>query len=153
VAGGVVTYRVGGKQYVAATSGNVSRSGSFPMAMGSPKLIVMSLDAPEGKTQKVTLPEVSARGSDSTQSGYAAATSADPGKKVFQQICSACHGSQGEGGVGANLQLSQRDLAGVIAYIKSPTGAMPKLYPSPLGDADVANVAAYVMTLRKGGGS
>jgi mono/diheme cytochrome c family protein len=114
------------------------------MAMGSPKLIVMSLDAPEGKTQRVALPEVSARGK---------AASADPGKKVFQQICSACHGSQGEGGIGANLQLTKRDLAGVIAYIKSPTGAMPKLYPTPLSDADVANVAAYVMTLRKGGGS
>jgi alcohol dehydrogenase (cytochrome c) len=149
VAGGVVTYLVGGKQYVATTSGNVSRSGSFPMAMGSPRLIVMSLDVPDGKTPKVVLPEVSARGSDTTRSASGAAASTDPGKKVFQQICSACHGSQGEGGVGANLQLSKRDLAGVIAYIKSPTGAMPKLYPTPLSEADVARVAAYVMTLRK----
>jgi len=52
------------------------------------------------------------------------------------------HGAQGEGGFGRNLQLSKRDLAAVIAYIKSPTGSMPKLYPSPLSDADVASVAA-----------
>jgi alcohol dehydrogenase (cytochrome c) len=149
VAGGVVTYLVGGKQYVAATSGNLSRTGAFPMAMGNPKLVVMSLDVPEGKPQKVILPEVSARGPDTTQSGSGAAASTDPGKKVFQQMCATCHGSQGEGGVGANLQTSKRDLAGVIAYIKNPTGAMPKLYPSPLSEADVANVAAYVMTLRK----
>jgi mono/diheme cytochrome c family protein len=141
----------GGKQYVATTSGNISRSG-MPMAMGaSSRLIVMSLDAPAGKAQKVALPEVSTRGSDTTPSAAGAAASTDPGKKVFQQICSACHGSQGEGGVGANLQLSKRDLAGVIAYIKSPTGAMPKFYPTPLSEADVANVVAYVMTLRKGG--
>ena len=43
----------------------------------------------------------------------------------------------------------KRDLAGVIAYIKAPTGSMPKLYPGALSDADVAAVAAYVMTLRK----
>lgn len=157
VAGGVVTYLVGGKQYVATTSGNLSRSGAFPMAMGSPKLVVMSLDVPEGKPRKVILPEVSARGPATPQSGHgvvasidpAKTASTDPGKKVFRQICSACHGSQGEGGVGANLQTSKRNLAGVIAYIKNPTGTMPKLYPSPLSDPDVANVAAYVMTLRK----
>jgi mono/diheme cytochrome c family protein len=63
--------------------------------------------------------------------------------------CHYSYGSQGEGGFGASLQLSKRDLAGVVAYIKGPTGAMPKLYPSPLSEADVANVAAYVMTLRK----
>ena len=77
-----------------------------------------------------------------------APASTDAGKKVFQ-LCAACHGQQGEGGAGANLQLSKRDLAGVIAYVKTPTGTMPKLYPSPLSGADVANVAAYVMTLRK----
>jgi len=150
VAGGVVTYMIGGKQYVATTSGNISRMG-IPMPNGGgPKLIVMSLDAPEGKTQRVALPEVSAGGS-AIDPGSGARASLDPGKKVYGQICSACHGAQGEGGFGANLQTSNRDLAGVIAYIKSPTGSMPKLYPSPLSDADVASVAAYVMTLRKAG--
>jgi hypothetical protein len=28
---------------------------------------------------------------------------------------------------------------------------MPKLYPTPLSEADVASVAAYIMTLRKRG--
>ena len=65
------------------------------------------------------------------------------------RLCAACHGSHGEGGAGANLQTSKRDLAGIIAYVKTPTGTMPKLYPAPLGDADVSAVAAYVLTLRK----
>ncbi|MBI1891437.1 MAG: PQQ-binding-like beta-propeller repeat protein [Burkholderiales bacterium] len=43
VAGGIVTYAVKGKQYVATTSGNVSR-GTFG-ALGVPTIIVMSLSA------------------------------------------------------------------------------------------------------------
>jgi len=43
------------QQYVATTSGNVSRS-AWPMAMGAPRLIVMSLDVPERKTHRVALP-------------------------------------------------------------------------------------------------
>jgi mono/diheme cytochrome c family protein len=75
------------------------------------------------------------------------AVSTAAGAQVFQ-ICAACHGAHGEGGAGANLQTSKKDLAGVIAYIKNPTGAMPHLYPSALNDDQVAAVAAYVMTFR-----
>jgi alcohol dehydrogenase (cytochrome c) len=42
VAGGVITYAIGGKQYVATTSGNISRL-TFG-ALGSPTVIVMALD-------------------------------------------------------------------------------------------------------------
>jgi mono/diheme cytochrome c family protein len=48
-----------------------------------------------------------------------------------------------------SLALVALTLAGVIAYVKNPTGSMPHLYPTPLGDSDVAAVAAYVMTLRQ----
>jgi len=34
-------------------------------------------------------------------------------------------------------------------YVKNPTGSMPHLYPNTLSDADVAAIAAYVMTLRR----
>lgn len=44
IAGGVITYAIGGKQYVAATSGNVSRT-TFKTT-GSPTMIVMALNAP-----------------------------------------------------------------------------------------------------------
>jgi mono/diheme cytochrome c family protein len=95
----------------------------------------------------VTLPEI-ATGTAQNPSGGGAADATAAGQKVYQ-VCAACHGTRGEGGIGANLQTSKRDLAGVIAYIKAPTGSMPKLYPGALSDADVAAVAAYVMTLRK----
>jgi hypothetical protein len=57
IAGGVVTYTVRGKQYVAFTSGNVSR-GTFD-TQGSPKLVILALDAPEKAFHAVALPEVS----------------------------------------------------------------------------------------------
>jgi ubiquinol-cytochrome c reductase cytochrome c subunit len=101
----------------------------------------------------IVLPDVAAAdsrnvGADGKLVASAAgAGSTAAGEKVFQ-LCAACHGTHGEGGAGANLQTSKRDLAAIIAYIKAPTGAMPKLYPAPLSDADVSAVAAYVMTLR-----
>ena len=135
IAGGVVTYEVRGKQYVAVTAGNVSRMFG---AGGSPSLVVLAVGA-RGQATTVNLPPIV---------DPSVSNPIEAGRRVFA-ICAACHGSQGEGGVGANLQTSRRDLAGVIAYVKNPTGSMPHLYPTPLGDSDVAAVAAYVMTLRK----
>ena len=158
IAGGVMTYAVDGRQYVAAPAGNISR-GTFGV-LGSPTLIVMALSGAAESTARdsaavptIVLPDVAAAdlrnvGADGKLvAGAAAAGSTSAGEKVFR-LCAACHGMHGEGGAGANLQTSKRDLAGIIAYIKSPTGAMPKLYPAPLSDADVSAVAAYVMTLR-----
>jgi len=152
IAGGVITYAAGGRQYVAATAGNIGRT-TFG-ALGSPTLVVLGLGkpgpsgAPGGAAMAdVTLPDI-ATGTAQNPSGGGASEATAAGQKVYQ-VCAACHGTRGEGGIGANLQTSRRDLAGVIAYIKAPTGSMPKLYPGALSDADVAAVAAYVMTLRK----
>ena len=59
IAGGVVTYARSGKQYVAITSGNVSRT-TFRTA-GSPTLLVFGLNAP-AEPQTTTLPAYSATG-------------------------------------------------------------------------------------------
>ena len=56
IAGGIVTYGVGGKQYVATTSGNVSRT-TF-RTTGSPKIIIMALNA-SGSPHLDSLPAVS----------------------------------------------------------------------------------------------
>lgn len=39
------------------------------------------------------------------------------------------------------------DIEFTIAWIKNPNPPMPKLYPSPLSEQDVVNVAAYVESL------
>jgi len=139
VAGGVMTYAARGRQYIAATAGNIGRT-TFG-ALGSPTLVVLALGTPEqasaadrAAAAEITLPENSDAYRANASGGGAAETTA-AGEKVYQ-VCAACHGARGEGGLGANLQTSRRDLAGVIAYIKAPTGSMPKLYPSALSDAD-----------------
>lgn len=60
---------------------------------------------------------------------------------VFANFCSACHGARGEQGVAAS---TKRTVEALAAFVRNPTGAMPKLYPNPLDDAEVVAVATYV---------
>lgn len=137
IAGGIVTYAVNGKQYVAVTSGNVSR-GTFD-TKGSPRIIVMALDAPTA-ARRDTLAEVNGRGLVSQQ------TPLVHGEQIFGQFCAACHGAKGEQGV---VQSDKKTLEALVAFIRNPTGAMPKLHPDPLNDREVTNVATYILTLQR----
>lgn len=72
------------------------------------------------------------------------------GKQIFSANCATCHGPTGtEGGVGPSLknEKSRKNYPATIAWIKNPTPPMPKLYPSPLSEKDVDDVAAFVQTL------
>jgi alcohol dehydrogenase (cytochrome c) len=122
MAGGVVTYEAGGKQYVAFASGNVSRN-AFG-ALGVPSVVIMAL-----------------RGAASTASANLA-----HGRKLYSQICVDCHGPNGNLIAGHELSTlkARRDLADTIAYIKSPKAPMPRLYPSLLNDQSVTDVATYL---------
>ncbi len=92
-----------------------------------------------------------ARGAGATTSGGSALAGPDldRGKQIFTQNCAACHGASGEGGAGPALkgEHTRKDRAQAIAWIKDPQPPMPKLYPQPLSDRDVADVAAYVESL------
>jgi alcohol dehydrogenase (cytochrome c) len=146
VAGGVVTYLVAGKQYVATTSGNVSRL-TFQTA-GTPRLIVMAVDVLEGNPRMmVALPEVNARGlvADAAESG------AEAGQQQYEQFCAGCHGTRGEGGGGGpslTIDSARKRIEAIIAFVKNPNPPMPKLHPSPLDDAEVTAVSEYVQTLQ-----
>lgn len=72
------------------------------------------------------------------------------GRQLFAQNCAVCHGQHGEGGVGPSLKNEQarKDFAEVQAWIKKPAPPMPTLYPAPLNAKDVADVAAYVESLK-----
>lgn len=148
MAGGVVTYAVQGRQYVAFASGNVSRLGTFNTS-GSPTLVVMTLGVEASGPVRVVLPDA---GVALTQAGtQGESPGPGQGQQVFGAFCSGCHGNHGEGGVGPSLQDegTRKDLAAVVAWIKDPTPPMPKLYPKPLSDADVQAVAVFVETLKK----
>lgn len=74
---------------------------------------------------------------------------ADRGAQLYAASCASCHGAQGQGGFGPSLhnERSRKDLDAGVAWIKNPAPPMPKLYPSPLSDRDVEDVAAFIEKL------
>jgi alcohol dehydrogenase (cytochrome c) len=152
IAGGVITYQVGGAQYVAATSGNVSRL--LWGETGLPSVVVYR----EGGTAAGTASEATAgQAAAALRGARMGDTDLGRGGKIFSSNCSACHGGAGEGMTGPSLKaigrrLSQQELS---AWIMNPVAArdaanglvMPRLYPSALTEQDVFDVAAFVGTL------
>jgi alcohol dehydrogenase (cytochrome c) len=137
LAGGVVTYEISGRQYVAFASGNVSRV-TFG-ELGLPSVIIMALGG------KNPVP-----GPVPQQGGVVATPNADRGHALFAQVCSTCHGAGGNLIEGHNLATlrDRRNLESTVAFIKAPVPPMPKLYPLTLTEQDVADLAAY---LQQGG--
>ena len=84
--------------------------------------------------------------------GCAGTHSPDPvrGQQLFTQYCAVCHGPEGRGAEAPSLrgEAARKNPSQLEAWIKSPLPPMPTLYPKPLGDADVADVVAYVETLK-----
>jgi mono/diheme cytochrome c family protein len=72
------------------------------------------------------------------------------GAVVFRANCAVCHSTTGAGaGVGPALQneKQRKSYDQTVAWIEQPDPPMPKLYPAPLSEKDVADVAAYVESL------
>jgi PQQ-dependent dehydrogenase (methanol/ethanol family) len=137
LAGGVVTYEAGGRQYVAIASGNVSRM-AFG-ALGIPSVVIMALG---GGGAPSAQPAASASAASSP-----AAANLVQGRKLYSQICTSCHGPEGNLVAGHELSTlkKRRDLADTIAFIKSPKAPMPVLYPSLINEQNVTDVATYVL--------
>jgi mono/diheme cytochrome c family protein len=87
-------------------------------------------------------------GSSGGSSGSAGSGSggAPDGAKIFADNCAGCHGSEGEGGVGPNLQDSER--AGnkdeVVKQVTEGGGGMPG-FGDKLSSAEIQAVADYVV--------
>jgi alcohol dehydrogenase (cytochrome c) len=130
MAGGVVTYEVGGKQYVAFAAGNISRNAFGDLGM--PSVVVMTLD-PGGAPVARDI---------TAQPGGAAAL----GQRLYGQVCQACHGP--DGNMIADKKLTnlkaRQNLAQTIEYIKNPKAPMPKMFPDLLDEKSVTAVATWV---------
>jgi len=132
LSGGVITYDVAGTQYVAFTSGNISRT--VFGATGRPTIIVMAV--PDARA---------------ASSGGARMPDAQHGRQLFYGMCAGCHGSDGK-----NIVLNGNDLttvgqrksvAELIAWIKNPKPPMPKAFPEPMQpseEADLLDVATFL---------
>ncbi|MFM0041331.1 cytochrome c [Paraburkholderia metrosideri] len=78
-------------------------------------------------------------------------TQAGRSESVFAARCAGCHGAQGGGGAGPSLIGAAARLggaAGIAAFVKAPSGAMPRLFPGVITEQDVALVSSYVATLK-----
>jgi cbb3-type cytochrome c oxidase subunit III len=83
------------------------------------------------------------------QHGAVASADTVHGQTIYAANCASCHGAKGAGGVGPELhgENTRKDTAGTISWIKNPILPMPTLYPKPLSEKDVHDVAAFVETL------
>ena len=133
--GGIVTYEAAGKQYVAAISGNISRSGLG--VRGSPTLTILGVaDVPaEPKITKVAV--------DPLRAELAKLDSPGRGELLYARFCSTCHAENGSGGIGPDIR-KFKDPAIVAAFVKSPAPPMPKLNPAVLSDSDVTDISGFV---------
>jgi alcohol dehydrogenase (cytochrome c) len=72
------------------------------------------------------------------------------GADVFRANCAVCHTANGAAtGVGPSLvsEKQRKNYDQTVAWIEAPDPPMPKLYPAPLSEKDVQDVAAYVQSL------
>jgi mono/diheme cytochrome c family protein len=128
LAGGVITYEIDGRQYIAFTSGNVSRS--IFGAVGKPSVVILALSPSAAAAAR------------SSELGY----DVEQGRQLYTENCAGCHGPTGEGGVGKSLKglHGRMTFQETVERIENPKSPMPKLYPSPLGEQAVGEIAAYI---------
>ena len=91
---------------------------------------------------------VAACGADDAASGEATgADLAARGYEIFQQVgCAACHGAEGEGGVGPPLAGHTEEQ--VFRQVRTPKGdVMPPFPPEKLSDDEVRAIVAWIETL------
>jgi mono/diheme cytochrome c family protein len=72
------------------------------------------------------------------------------GADVFRADCAVCHTATGAAaGVGPSLadEKQRKNYDQTVAWIEAPDPPMPKLFPAPLSEKDVQDVAAYVQSL------
>lgn len=133
IAGGIITYRALGTQYLAVTSGNISRA-TWPKASGVPSIVIYRLNAKLNQSQR-------SEGQLSVVSQIAM------GRRVFASICSGCHGASLEGANAPSLRgvANKYDAASLQEYIKHPKPPMPTLYPSSVSEQDVENLAHFLL--------
>jgi alcohol dehydrogenase (cytochrome c) len=135
LAGGVVTYEAGGRQYVAFASGNVSRT-AFG-ALGVPSVVILALNPVRLAAAQPVAP---------AGGGAVGAPDIASGRRLYSQVCVSCHGFDGKlvGDHALGSRVSHLDQGALVNFIENPAPPMPKLYPALLSEQNVVDVAAYL---------
>jgi mono/diheme cytochrome c family protein len=90
------------------------------------------------------------------QSGKMSAGNAQKGKQIFETLgCNKCHGSEGEGVSGAGqsggvprIASTSLALPAFIQLVRKPKGVMPPFGSDRATDSDLADVYAFLETLK-----
>jgi ubiquinol-cytochrome c reductase cytochrome c subunit len=79
-----------------------------------------------------------------------AAPSAAHGQALFMRDgCYECHGTVGQGAVtGPRLTPPAPDAQTISAYIRAPAGQMPPYSPKVISEAEIADIAAYLASVK-----
>ena len=73
---------------------------------------------------------------------------ADPGQTRYEEHCGQCHGAEGRGGKGPRLVPFDWSYEQALAQIRRPQCDMPPIPESDVSDAGVAQIVAYLKTIR-----
>ncbi len=133
IAGGIVTYSVSQRQYVAITSGNISRA--VWGATGLPYIIVYALGGASSPTEAASIADVNAA----------------RGQGAYDRICANCHGAGGSSAGasapslrGIHMRMTGEQLASQIRKPKTPPGktapSMPPLDAFVLSQQELLDV-------------
>ncbi|MES2603344.1 MAG: c-type cytochrome, partial [Pseudomonadota bacterium] len=130
MAGGVVTYELDSKQYVAVASGNISRNAFGDV--GLPSVVIMTLNPDQ--------PAQSLDATTATASGIA------NGRRLYSQVCASCHGTDGNFIADHKLGTlaARMDINAAMDIIRNPKAPMPKLFPDLIDEQSVADVARFL---------
>jgi ubiquinol-cytochrome c reductase cytochrome c subunit len=78
------------------------------------------------------------------------AVNVDKGKRLYMaNACYFCHGTVGQGLAvnGARIGPPSRAVAGFIAFVRRPSGAMPAYTDKILSDADLTEIYAFLRSM------
>ena len=70
------------------------------------------------------------------------------GAAAYGDVCQACHGPDGQGGLGPPLVPMTKSVREVLAIVREGIGQMPPVSSAETSDADVAAIVAYLGSIR-----
>jgi mono/diheme cytochrome c family protein len=72
----------------------------------------------------------------------------DPGRPLYDDHCGQCHGAEGRGGKAPRLVPFEWSYEQALEQIRHPVCDMPPIPESEVGNAEVAQIVAYLKTIK-----
>jgi mono/diheme cytochrome c family protein len=79
----------------------------------------------------------------------AAPAAAVSGEAAYAQVCEACHGARGGGGLAPGLVPMTKDADEVLGIVREGFGQMPPVSSRELSDAQVTAIVEYLKSINR----